>query len=271
MTDIAFLNYSLTHELQSTLEASAIQWPAVTNHISCMAHVIQLGLGAFMSSLGFKGSTKFSEAHDRNQQFGENETVDIGKSQRLRKEGKVWIDKVWRMKPVLAKIFDNVHISQYFESAEADLHIAENACCIDYANTSSSKRVHWLSESQRPHRGTSDHGCEETSELDRGVARERLAIKWIHTQVVRKPKIQCLLATLHHSRWMDHSEVCHGSVDAIPMMYPVDSEGAYSHIASRYLSVQSYDSSHGWRDVSIGYQKCSMEESLLLRREVSLT
>jgi len=107
-----------------------------------MAHVIQLALGAFMSSLGVKGGTKSWEAHERDQQFGENESVDIGKSQRLRKEGNARIKKVSAMKPDLAKLIETVHISRYFESAETDLHIAENACCIDYADTWSSKRVH---------------------------------------------------------------------------------------------------------------------------------
>ena len=48
-----------------------------------MAHVIQLVLGAFMSSLGVKGRTKSCEDHDRDQQFGVNRIVDIGKSDRL--------------------------------------------------------------------------------------------------------------------------------------------------------------------------------------------
>jgi hypothetical protein len=37
------------------------------------------------------------------------------------------------MRPGLAKIIENVCISWYFESPEADLHIAENACCANYA------------------------------------------------------------------------------------------------------------------------------------------
>jgi hypothetical protein len=57
-TDNASSNYSMTRELQSTLEASGIEWPALRNHIPCMAHVIQLALGAFMNSLGVKGRTK---------------------------------------------------------------------------------------------------------------------------------------------------------------------------------------------------------------------
>ena len=39
------------------------------------------------------------------------------------------------MRPGLAKITGKVRISTYFESAETDLHIPENACCIDYADT----------------------------------------------------------------------------------------------------------------------------------------
>jgi hypothetical protein len=79
-TDNASSNYSMTRKLQSTLEVSAIELPALRNHIQCMAHVIQLALGAFMSSLGVKGRTKSWEAHECDQSFGENESIDIGKS-----------------------------------------------------------------------------------------------------------------------------------------------------------------------------------------------
>jgi hypothetical protein len=111
MKDNASANDSMTCELQSTLEASGIEWPALRNHIPCMVHVMQLALGAFMSSLGVKGRTKSSEAPERNQQFGENESIDIGKSQRLRKEGNARINKVSAMKPGLAKIIEKVRIS----------------------------------------------------------------------------------------------------------------------------------------------------------------
>jgi len=63
-TDNASSNYSMTRELQSTLEASGIEWTALRNNIPCMAHVIQLALSAFMSRLGVKGRTKSSEAHE---------------------------------------------------------------------------------------------------------------------------------------------------------------------------------------------------------------
>jgi hypothetical protein len=76
-----------------------------------MAHVIQLALGAFMSSLGVKGRTKSWEAHECDQSFGQNESIDIGNSQRLRKEGNVRINKMSAMKPGLAKMIEKVRIS----------------------------------------------------------------------------------------------------------------------------------------------------------------
>jgi hypothetical protein len=101
----------MTYELQSTFEASGIEWPVLRNHIHCMAHVIQLALGAFMSSLGVKGHTKSWEAHEHDQQFGENESIDIRRSQRLRKEGNARINNVSAMKPGLAKIIEKVRSS----------------------------------------------------------------------------------------------------------------------------------------------------------------
>jgi len=55
-TDNASSISSMTREMQSTLEASGIKWPALRNHIPCMAYVIQLALGVCMSSLGEKAS-----------------------------------------------------------------------------------------------------------------------------------------------------------------------------------------------------------------------
>jgi hypothetical protein len=76
-----------------------------------MAHVIQLALGAFMSSFGVKGRTKSWGAHERDQQCGENESIDIGKSQRLRKEGIARLNKVSAMRPGPAKIIEKARIS----------------------------------------------------------------------------------------------------------------------------------------------------------------
>jgi len=110
-TDNPSSNHSMTHEQQSTLEASAIPWPALWNRIPCMAHIIQWALGAFMSSLGVKGRTKSWEAHEIDQQFGENESTDDGKSQRVRKEGNARIIKVLAMESGLANIIEKVRIS----------------------------------------------------------------------------------------------------------------------------------------------------------------
>jgi hypothetical protein len=44
-TDNASSNYSMTGELQSSLEASGIERPAVRNHIPRMVHIIQLASG----------------------------------------------------------------------------------------------------------------------------------------------------------------------------------------------------------------------------------
>ena len=129
-----------------------------------------------MNSLGVKGRTKSWEAHEHDQQFGENESTDIGKSQRLRKEGNARINKVSAMRSGFAKIIEKVRISTYFECAETDLQIAENACCIDYADTWSPKQVHRLSKSQSPDHSTTYSGCEDTLELDTRVARARLQI-----------------------------------------------------------------------------------------------
>ena len=168
--DNASSKYSITSELQSTLEASGIDWPALRNHILCMAHVIQLALGAFMSSLGVKGHTKSWETHKRDQQFGDQESTDIGKSQRLRKEGNARINKVSAMKPGLAKIIEKVRISRYLKNSETDHHIAANVSCVDYVDTGLSKRVYRLSKSRSTNRSPTYYGCENTVEFDTGVA-----------------------------------------------------------------------------------------------------
>jgi len=93
-TDQASSNHSMTPELLTTREASSMEWLTLRNHIPCLAHVVELSLGAFMSSLGVKGCIKSWEALQCDQQFGENENTDIGKSQRLRKEGNARINKV---------------------------------------------------------------------------------------------------------------------------------------------------------------------------------
>jgi len=193
-----------------------------------------------MSSLGVKELTKSLEAHERDQQFGENESIDIGKSQRLRKQDNVRINNVSAMRPGLAKIIEKVYISTYFESAETDLHIAENASCIDYADTWSSKQVHWLSKIQSPDCSTTHYECEYMLALNTGVARARLPITWMYTWVAQEPKIQRLLASLYNTGWVDHCQVCHGCFMVILVLDTVDVETAYRYSASHYHCLQQH-------------------------------
>jgi hypothetical protein len=127
------------------------------------------------------------------------------------------------------------HIPAYHTT---DLYIAENACCNDYADTWSLKLVQILLKCQCPNRGTSEYGGEDTLQLYTTVAWARLPITGIHPQVAAKSKTQWLQATLHNRRWMDHCELCYGRIEAITISQPVNVEEAYSHIASRYHSVQ---------------------------------
>jgi len=175
------------------------------------------------------------------------------------------------MRPGLAKIIEKVCISWYFESSETDLHMAENACGIDYTDTWSSKCVHWMSKSKSLHHSTSNHGCEDQVKLITSDAQTRLPIAWIHTGVAEKFKIQWLLATLHNSRWMDDCKVYHGSSEDIPILDPVDVKIAYSHIASCYHRVPWHVRSYGWCDAIFASEEYSMEGRLVLGGEVSST
>jgi len=111
MKDNAPSNYFMTRGQQSTSKGCGIECPALGNHIPCMGHVIQLALGAFMSSLSVKGRTKSWEAHECHRQFEENESIDIGKSQTLPKEGKPRLNQVSAMRSGLGKIIEKVRIS----------------------------------------------------------------------------------------------------------------------------------------------------------------
>jgi hypothetical protein len=107
-----------------------------------MAHIIQLALSAFISSLGVQGRNTSWEAHEPDQQFGWNETTVISKKQRLQKEGNARINKVSAMKPGFVKIVEKLCIWSNMESIDTDLCMAANACSIDYADTWLSKRVY---------------------------------------------------------------------------------------------------------------------------------
>jgi len=188
-TDNASSNYSMTRELQSTLEASGIEWPTLRNHIPCMAHPNTAGFRCIHEQSQCKRPHQVLRSPWARSAFWREWSIDIGNSQRLRKEGNARINKVFTIRPGLAKIIGKERISWYFESPEAGLHIAENASCINYTNIWSPKRVYWLSKSQSPHCSTSDYGCEDTLELYTGVTQEHLPFTGIHTGVALIPKI----------------------------------------------------------------------------------
>jgi hypothetical protein len=98
----------MTRELQTTLDASGIEWPDLRSHIPCKAHIIQRALGVFRRRLGVKGRTKSGEAHEHDQKFGENKSIDIGNIQRLQKEGNARINKVSAKRLGLAEIIEKV-------------------------------------------------------------------------------------------------------------------------------------------------------------------
>jgi hypothetical protein len=85
--------------LSTTNMASRIEWPGVMHYIPCMAIIKLLAIGAFMSSHCVKGPTKCRKAHECNQQCAENESIDIGNSQRLPKAGHARINNLSAMSP----------------------------------------------------------------------------------------------------------------------------------------------------------------------------
>jgi len=205
-----------------------------------------------MSGLGVTGRTNSWEAHECDHQFVDNQSIDIRKSQRLRKESNAWINKVLAMEPALAKMIQKVRISWYFESPKIVYKIAENACGIDFADTGSSKRVHRVSNSQNPCRGTSDYGCEAALELINGVVRVRVQIMGIHARLAPKSTIQWLPATLQNSKWLDDCQIWHWSIGAIPIWDPGDVDEACLHIASPYHRVHWHVWLHEWRYANFG-------------------
>src|SRR5437588_4604079 len=53
-TDSASNNKTVTQALNKALGSLSDEWSLIENHILCMAHVVQLILGAFMSSIKVK-------------------------------------------------------------------------------------------------------------------------------------------------------------------------------------------------------------------------
>lgn len=75
-TDNASNNYIMASDLSGLLAEESVQWDAAKYHVPCMAHVIQLVLGAFMKSLGVKSREKSWGAAEKDRQFaGEDEDM----------------------------------------------------------------------------------------------------------------------------------------------------------------------------------------------------
>jgi len=64
-----------------------------------------------MSSLGVNGRNTSWEVHECDQQFGEIESMDMGKRQRLRKEGNARMIIVSAMEAVVGKTIEKARIS----------------------------------------------------------------------------------------------------------------------------------------------------------------
>jgi len=153
--------------------------------------------------------------------------------------------------PDLAKIIEKVCISRHFWRPETDLHIAENACWIDYADTWSSKWVHRLSKCKNTIRSTAHYGCENAVEFKSGVAWASLPITRIHPWVALESEIQWLLTTLHNTEWLDPCQVSHGCFKTIPTLDPVDVGNAYGYSVSCHDWHQWHVRSYGLRYTSI--------------------
>jgi hypothetical protein len=105
-TDNALSNCSITWVLQSILQISGIEGSASKNHIPCMAQVIQLCLGTFVSNLGVKGHTKAWEAHEYDKQFVEKKSAPTINIQKLQMISNTQIHKVSTMNAGLAIIIE---------------------------------------------------------------------------------------------------------------------------------------------------------------------
>jgi len=88
-------------------------------------------------------------------------------------------------------------------------------------------------------------------EFDTGVAWASLQIATIHLRVAPESEIHWLMATIRNTGWMNHCQVRHECIEAIPILDPVDVEETYDHIASSYHSLQWHVQSYGWRHASV--------------------
>jgi len=175
----------MTQELLSTLEATRIECPPLRHYMPGIMYVIQIALGGFVICLSVTDRTMSWEAHEHDQQFGENETTDIGKCQRLQKERNARMNKGLAMRPGVSKVILKVQISRYFDSPETDLEMAANACCVDVSDTWSSKLVHWAWTTTSQKCTTTYDRCEHIPEFHCGVTLTNLPIVTFHPKVAQ--------------------------------------------------------------------------------------
>jgi len=160
--------------------------------------------------------------------------MDIGKSQRFQNEGNATITKVSAMRPGLAKVIEKVCNSRNYEIPKTDLHIVENACCIDQTDTWLLKRVDWPSLRQSMNRSTYYYAWENLLELDSGVTWVSLLISTICQQVAEESNTRWLLFTPHNKWSSELWQVHDRCVEAIPILHHLDVEEAYSYCTSPY-------------------------------------
>jgi hypothetical protein len=171
----------------------------MSNHIPCTPNIIQLAWGEFISSLVVQGDTESCEVPKNDLEISDNDSTESGKSQTLRYEGKVRFNKVSAMRPGYANIIVKLWHSRHFEWPETDLYIAENARCIEFTDTWSSKEVHWLSENRSKNFRRSNYCRQVMAEFDTGVVWTRVRFPRKHPRVAQESKIQRLLAIIHNA------------------------------------------------------------------------
>jgi len=229
-----------------------------------MASIIRLALGAFISRHRGKCLTKCLEAHEHNQQFGENACIDIGKSQRLRKEGNARINKVLTIRWDLAKLIEKLHIAKSYGYAVTGLHIEENDYWIDYTYTNLSERDHWLSTSQSMSWSAINYECESPVHFDTGVAWVYSPLISIHSQGAQESNTLSIPVTHHYGWLIDHCQVPCWSFQFALRLDPVEVEKAYGDSPSTVSQVQGHVWSSGWPCVSFNSAEYSLGERLIL-------
>jgi len=149
-------------------------------------------------------------------------------------------------------IIEKVHTSSHFQWPDNGVHRAENACCIDCADTWSSKQVHWLSKCHSTTSSITYYECENTVQLITAVAWPSVPIISIHLWVDEESKILQLPGTLHNNGQMDHRQIHHGLCEISPTLTHVDVEKVFIDLPLCHCCLQWHVWSHGWHYVSIG-------------------